>query len=349
MPELGSMIPFSDQPIKFRQDETCISSIDMHTGGEPLRIVTGGYPSIRGNTLLEKRRYVSEHLDYFRTALMFEPRGHADMYGCLLVPDPDDEVSFGVIFMHNEGYSTMCGHAVIALGRIAYERGWVSEDSFSVNAPCGRIEIDVSLSSGEYRATSFLGVPSFVLATDQEIEIPKVGTIKYDIAYGGAFYAYVNVEQLELEIESGNTRRFVELGSEIKQVLTNSGVVPTHPTEKDLSFLYGVIFTGKAHRAGNYSRNVCVFADGEVDRSPTGSGVSGRLALMKHKGIAIPGQKFVFESILGTEFEGQVQEVITFQGYEAVRPLVTGRAHVTGEHTFFLNQNDPLVHGFLLR
>jgi trans-L-3-hydroxyproline dehydratase len=203
--------------------------------------------------------------------------------------------------------------------------------------------------AGKYVSTRFIGVPSFVLASDQEAVVEGIGTIRYDLAYGGAFYAYVAVDQLNLDIIPENTDRFIELGRAIKHYLIGSGLKTDHPFEEDLSFLYGVIFTGTPHNSKNYTRNVCVFADGEVDRSPTGSGVSGRLAIMNHKGIAKPDSTYTFESILGTVFKGHIQEVSTFGEYQSVRPVISGDAFITGEHQFFIDKNDPLRTGFLLR
>ncbi len=321
-----------------------IKTIDLHTGGEPLRVVVDGYPAIEGTTVLERRRYVMEHLDYIRTSLMWEPRGHADMYGCLIVPPNDEQAAFGVIFMHNAGYSTMCGHATIALGRLAKILGWVQDDVFNIDAPCGRLQITVAEES-----ISFIGVPSFVLHKNKQVTLKNGKAYNFDIAYGGAFYAYVDIEQDELPLTPDHYSRIKALGGELKQAIIQSGISIQHPFERDLSFLYGIIFIGGPISDGVDSRNVCVFADHEVDRCPTGSGVMGRMALHFDQGAIDIDHPMLIESIVGSVFSGQVLETTNYGPHTAIIPKVTGNAYVTGEHIFHIDSHDPLKHGFLLK
>ena len=320
-----------------------IKTIDMHTGGEPLRVITGGYPVIEGANVLERRRYVEKNLDHLRTSLMWEPRGHADMYGCLIVPPNDEGAAFGVIFMHNAGYSSMCGHATIALGRLAKILKWVDTDVFHIDAPCGRLKITVSEDN-----VSFIGVPSFVLHKNRKINLINGNSFEFDIAYGGAFYAYVSVKEDMLPLTPDNYDKIKKLGGEIKQAIKNSGLSIDHPFEPDLSFLYGTIFIGGPITDGVDSRNVCVFADHEVDRCPTGSGVMGRMALHYAQGELNKNESMLIESILGTVFTGEVLEETNFGPYPAVIPKITGNAYITGEHTFLIDPSDPLRNGFLL-
>ena len=260
-----------------------IQTIDMHTGGEPLRVILNGFPPIQGDSVLACRRYVKEHHDDLRRALMHEPRGHADMYGCLLVPPNDEGADFGILFLHNEGYSTMCGHAIIAIATLAVEMKWVAVmeplTTIRIDAPCGRITAFVKVESQKVKGVSFHCIPSFVVALDQYVEVEGLGEISYDLAYGGAFYAYVNADDLGLELTTANYSRLIATGMKIKQAVMNSSTLIKHPYEEDLSFLYGTIFIGGPVSEGLDSRNVCVFAEGEVDRCPTGSGVSGRMAI----------------------------------------------------------------------
>ena len=252
----------------------------MHTGGEPLRVILEGFPEIIGSTILEKRQYVKTHYDHLRKLLMFEPRGHADMYGCLIVEPNDQEADFGIIFMHNEGYSTMCGHAIIAISKLAVKLQWVESvagrpTKVVIDAPCGRINAQVQTDG----RVAFEGVPSFILAKNQILNLQDFGTIRYDICYGGAFYAYVEIDQLDIDLNPEEYQNIIRLGTLIKhEVLRQFGEVH-HPIESDLGFLYGTIFYQSPKGSKKTSRNVCVFADGEVDRSPTGSGVCGRMAM----------------------------------------------------------------------
>ena len=329
-----------------------IKTIDMHTGGEPLRVVLDGFPTLEGNTVLEKRRYCRDNFDHLRKALMWEPRGHADMYGCLLVPPNDDGADFGILFLHNGGYSTMCGHATIAIATLAVEMKWVEVTqpltTIRIDAPCGRITAFVKVENEVVKGVSFHCIPSFVVALDQSIEIEGLGTISYDLAYGGAFYAYVNADLLGLDLIPANYSRLVEEGMKIKRAVMNNNTQIKHPYEEDLSFLYGTIFIGGPVSAGLDSRNVCVFAEGEVDRCPTGSGVSGRMAIhYARKEIGI-GESMLIESITGSVFRGAVVREEQYGDYPAVIPEVEGSAYITGQHEFLLDPKDPFREGFFL-
>lgn len=329
-----------------------IRTIDMHTGGEPLRVIVGGFPELQGSNVLEYRRYVREHHDDLRRALMHEPRGHSDMYGCLLLPPNDEGADFGILFLHNEGYSTMCGHATIAIARLAVEMGWVEKKTprttLHIDAPCGRLVAYVDIENGKVGEITFDGVPSFVVATDQEVEVPGLGRIRYDLAYGGAFYAYVDARKAGIPLAGDHARRLIKAGMVIKKVIAADDRI-RHPFEHDLGFLYGTIFTGNARAEEAHSRHVCIFAEGELDRSPTGSGVMGRLALLRHRGQLQTGQRLRFESITGSTFTGSLVEEIDYGPYAAIVPRVGGTAFITGQHEFLLDPEDPFREGFLLR
>jgi trans-L-3-hydroxyproline dehydratase len=329
-----------------------ITTTDMHTAGEPLRIITGGLPPIQGETVLERRRYFREHYDHIRTGLMWEPRGHADMYGVVLAPPNDSGADFGAFFLHNEGYSTMCGHAVIALARYAVDSGIVkkqaSETLMTIDVPAGRIRASVQMLQNQVVGSSFRNVPSFVYLKDGRIRVDGLGELRFDIAYGGTFYALVNADELGMKMIPANGNYFIETGRKIKSAVIEKYQVK-HPFEDDLSFLYGTIFTGAAENPANHSRNVCIFADGELDRSPTGSGVSARAALHYEKGELKIGEKITIESILGTTMDVEIADTNTFGLYTAVVPKVSGQSFYTGEQTFIFEENDPLGKGFLVR
>lgn len=334
------------------EDWVEIETIDAHTGGEPLRIILSGLPEIKGNTILEKRRYMKENLDYYRTALMFEPRGHADMYGCIITPPVTKEADFGVIFMHNEGYSTMCGHGIIAVTKVVLETGMFEKiepvTQIKIDSPAGLITSYARINEGKVESVYFHNVPSFLYLKDQVVEVPSLGKIKFDIAYGGAFYAFVKSEQLGLTMHDSEFRELIEKGMLIKRAVIENFEIK-HPFDDDLSFLYGTIFYGETLNKDADSRNVCVFAEGEVDRSPTGTGVSARAALHFAKGELELNKPMTVESIIGSKFSTKVIEKTSFGSYDAVIPEVEGTAFITGKHIFYINPADSLKEGFILR
>jgi len=329
-----------------------ISTIDMHTGGEPLRILVDGYPEVRGETILEKRKYFRDHLDYIRKGVMWEPRGHADMYGAVLTEACSQEADFGTFFLHNEGYSTMCGHAIIALTKFVLDTGLVDKrgthPQLVIDAPPGKILSTAYRENGIVTSVSFKNVPSFVLCRDQQVEVPGMGRVSYDVAFGGAFYAIVDADQLKLSLDPSGISKLIDAGMQIKSSVMNKQKI-AHPFEADLSFLYGIIFTGKSEKPSRDSRNVCIFANGEVDRSATGSGVSARAALHHARGELKPGKLMEIESILGTTMVVEVAEVTSFGSYDAVVPKVSGTASFTGKNSFWFDPEDPLKEGFILR
>ena len=326
--------------------------VDAHTEGEPLRVVLSGFPPLEAPTILARRREARERHDGLRRALMWEPRGHADMYGCIVGPPVSDQADLAVLFTHNEGFSTMCGHGIIGVVTVAIECGLLEargpETHVGIDTPAGLVRARARVEKGRVRRVSFTNVPSFATALDRSVAVEGLGDVRYDLAYGGAFYAYVSADALGLRLVPEETARLVELGRRIKAAVQRSDP-PRHPEAEDLGFVYGTIFVGPAHGPDAHSRNVCVFADGEVDRSPTGTGVSGRLALRWARGELHPGEPIVIESILGTRFEGRVLSTTRVGDHEAVVPEVSGRAFVTGRSEILIAPDDPLAEGFLLR
>lgn len=329
-----------------------ITTIDAHTGGEPFRIITGGLPELEGDTILQRRRYATDHLDHLRTALMWEPRGHADMYGCIITPPVSPEADFGVLFLHNEGYSSMCGHGIIAMTTVAIETGMIEAVEpltvVRIDVPAGLVTAYAHLEKGRVTSVTFHNVPSFVLALDQTVDVPGLGPVRYDIAYGGAFYAFVKGDELNVTTTPGDFNALIEKGMAVKRAVMLAGPI-VHPFEKDLSFLYGTIIIGPPHSPRIHSSNVCIFAEGEVDRCPTGTGVSARLALLHARKEISLNDPIVIESILGSRFTGQVVSTTTFGPHDAIVPQVTGSAWITGRNEFFMDPVDPLKDGFILR
>jgi len=326
-----------------------VRTIDAHAAGEPLRVVTDGVGLIPGGTILEKRRFAREHLDGLRRTLMFEPRGHADMYGALVTDAVTEDGDLGVLFMHNEGWSTMCGHGVIALVTVALETRLLKRiEVVRLDTPAGRVTARATWDGNRVRKVAFENVPSFPYALDQTVEVRDVGKIPYDIAFGGAFYAFVQASDLRVELTPSDFRALIRRGMAVKQAVMKSNPI-RHPYEEDLSFLYGTIIVGPPHSTSAHSRNVCIFAEGEVDRSPTGTGVSARLALEYARGRLKKNEPFTVESIIGTRFTGTVVDSKKFGPFDAIIPRVEGSAWITGKHEFLVAPDDPIREGFILR
>ena len=336
------------------ENATVITTLDTHTAGEPLRIVTGGMPELPGATILERRRYMHEHHDHIRKALMWEPRGHYNMYGAILTPPVTPGADLGVLFMHNEGYSTMCGHGTIALVTALLETGALpargEHTPVNLDTPAGLVRATAHLDGQEHvDSVSFLNVPSFLYARDIELAVSNYGRLTVDIAFGGAFYVILAASQIGLRVSPEQVSELVNAGEAIKRAI-NAHIEVKHPVEDDLSFVYGTIFTGPPANPTHHSRNVCIFADGEVDRSPTGTGVSARLALYHAKGEIAQDQLITIESILGevSTFSGRVTECTRAGSFDAIVPEVTGRAYITGRHEFIIDPGDQSGRGFLV-
>jgi len=319
-----------------------VEVVDYHTGGEPFRIVTGGAPPLEGATVLERRRFARERVDHVRRLLVHEPRGHADMYGCHVVPPNDDGADLGVVFFHNEGYSTACGHGTIALVTWALDEGVLERregvNRVVVDVPSGRLETWATVEGGRVLSVRFRNVPSFVWAR----RVAAAGRV-VDVAYGGAFYA-----SLAERVEPAELPRLIALGRELKAALEAEHDV-VHPLEPELHGIYGVIFWQEEDGEPLTQRNVTVFADGEVDRSPCGSGTSARLALLDDEGRLPRGAPLRHLSVVGSEFTGRVVGEAEVAGRAAVITEVEGAAYRTGRAAFELDPDDPLGEGFLLR
>ncbi len=335
-----------------RKFSSGVKTIDMHTGGEPLRVVIAGAPAIKADSVLDYRRQMQQQHDDFRKKIMWEPRGHADMYGLILLPPERPDSDFGVLFLHNEGYSTMCGHATIAIAKLAVLLGWVAQEEpvtkMKIDAPCGQLSAFVEISDGKIKSIYFNNVPSFVVSLNDRVELPNGQQLRYDLAYGGAFYAYVQAQDVNIELKPENYRRLIDKGMEIKHAVMTQRPI-AHPHEADLSFLYGTIFMDESPNPNYHSRNVCIFAEGEVDRSATGSGVSGRAAIhFARKELEI-GQRIEIESITGSTMAVSIVEETTFGGYPALIPRVQGDAWIHGFSEFAFDEADIFPDGFFLR
>ena len=323
----------------------------MHAGGEPVRIVESGYPPIPGDTILDKRRYVRQNLDHLRRILMHEPRGHFDMYGVIPVEPDLPEADLAVLFMHNEGYSTMCGHATIALGRYAVDRGLVPktepETRLVIQCPCGPVAVFVEVRDGVAARVRFQSVGAFALNLDTQVHVEGYGSIRYDIGYGGAFYAVADATEFGLDVRTSAARELVAAATALTRAVRD-GVVLDHPDHGDLADLYGSILTDGVEDTRT-SANICVFADSQVDRSPTGSGVTARMALRYARGQVEMGEERTFVSVVGSTMTGKVVAEQTVGNRPAVVVEVGGMAYYTGSASFVVEPDDPFGTGFLVR
>jgi proline racemase len=327
-----------------------VSTVDYHTAGEPFRIVTGGVPSLPGATVADRRVHAAAHLDHVRQLLVREPRGHGGMYGCFVTPPDDNGAEFGAVFFHQSGFSTACGHGTIALATWAADAGLVAADAgaFSIDVPSGRIGVQVRRGSdGRAGAVSFCNVPAWVHQRGIRLPVPS-GAVTVDIAFGGAFYAALPASALGLRVTLACLPQLVEAGRLIQARLDSAGAA-RHGADDRLSGIYGVIlYEDLPGEAGCLvQRNVTVFGDGQIDRSPCGSGTTARLALLAGHGLA-EGQTLVHESIIGTRFEARIVGMATERDRSAVVTEVTGSASMTGLHQFVLDPGDPLGTGFSL-
>jgi proline racemase len=327
------------------------TTIDAHTGGEPLRIITSGLPTLKGSTILERRRWMRDNFDDLRRILLWEPRGHADMYGAILTPPVSAEADYGVLFLTNEGYSTMCGHGIIALTTVLLETGMVPmvppETSITFDAPAGLIRARACIEDDRVASVSFVNVPSFQFVKTLELDL-SVGSIAVDVAFGGAFYALVDAVALGTRVVRERIGELISLGMEVKHAV-EAKLDVVHPFEPDLRAIYGTIISDDPITSESDGRNVTIFAESEVDRSACGTGTSAKLANLYAKGQIELGAPFVHESIIDTTMTGRVLSETTVGDYPAVITEISGRGFITGFHTFVVDPEDPTRQGFLVR
>jgi proline racemase len=331
-----------------------IRTIDAHAAGEPLRLVVEGLPSPEGKTMLDKRRWAERHLDHLRRSLMLEPRGHTDMYGALLTEPVSPGAHAGVLFMHNEGWSTMCGHGVIAVTTIALERDliWSGGSVLTLDAPAGPIEARATVAGEDEErrrvsSVAFRNVPSFVFEAGLPVKLSGGRTLLVDVAFGGAFYAIVDAEAAGFAVDATRLPDLRRLGTEVKAEVERLRQV-VHPVDPGLKGIYGTIFTAPPQHPDAHLRNVTIFADAEVDRSPCGTGTAAVMAVLSEMGVIAEDNPFVHESIVGTLFRGRIVARQQVGDRPAIVPEIQGSAWITGEHTFLIDGDDPLSAGFRL-
>lgn len=329
-----------------------IHAVDSHTAGEATRVVVGGVPKIPGKSMPEKKQWLEDNLDYLRTAIMLEPRGHKDMFGSILTQPTVDEADYGIIFMDGGGYLNMCGHGTIGAMTVAVETGMVpvTEPVTKVvqEAPAGLIHGQVFVENGKAKKVSFTNVPAFLYKRDQEVELPGYGKIRFDISFGGSFFAIVKAEQVGLEIVPENAAKLQDLGIQLRDII-NKEIPVQHPELPHIHSVDLVEWWSNTETKGATLKNCVVFGQGQVDRSPCGTGTSAKMATLFAKGELKMGEKFFYESILGTIFEGEIVGKAKVGEYDAVIPQITGSAYITGFNHFVIDETDPVKYGFILK
>jgi len=329
-----------------------ILTVDTHTAGEPTRIVVSGIPKIRGKTLGEKIEYLRNELDFIRSAIMREPRGHNDMYGAIITEPTIPDADLGVIFADCGGYLTGCGHGSIGVATVAVELGWVkaTEPSTTVllDTPSGLVKASVHVQNGRVEEVTIRNVPSFLYKPDVQLSIASLGSVGLDVSFGGNFFALVDASQLGIKVEPVNTQRLIDIGIKIKNAV-NEEMRVNHPLLKYINKVELVELHGEPRHPEAHSKNIVVFGVGQADRSPCGTGTSARMAEMHAKGKLKLNEEFVNESIAGTVFRGRLVEETRVGRFEAVVPEITGNAYITGFNQFVVDPEDPLKHGFLLK
>ncbi len=329
-----------------------IHAVDSHTMGEPTRIVIGGIPQIKGDTMADKKKYLEDNLDYVRTALMNEPRGHNDMFGSIITSSNDKEADFGIIFMDGGGYLNMCGHGSIGAATVAVETGMVEMQEPITNlvmeAPAGLIRAKVKVENQKVQEVSITNVPSFLYMENVKLEVPSLNkTITFDISFGGSFFAIIHASELGVKVETSQVDVLKKLGLEIRDLI-NETMTIQHPTLEHIKTVDLVeIYDEPTNKEATY-KNVVIFGQGQVDRSPCGTGTSAKLATLYKKGHLKIDEKFVYESITGTMFKGRVLEETKVGDFVAVIPEITGGAYITGFCHFVIDPDDPLKHGFVV-
>lgn len=326
-----------------------IHAVDSHTMGEPTRIIVGGIPSIPGKTMAEKKKYLEENLDYVRTAIMHEPRGHKDMFGSIITQSTDNEADFGVIFMDGGGYLNMCGHGSMGAATVAVECGMVPVQEplteIKMETPAGIIRAEIKVVNGKSKSVSIVNVPSFLYKKDVELTIPEIGTITFDIAFGGSFFVIISAEKLGVKVELSNSSELARLGMLIRNAV-NDSIIVQHPTIKHINRVDLVeIYDKPTNPKANY-KNIVVFGKGQLDRSPCGTGTSAKLAVLFAKNEIGSNEVFTYESITGTIFEGRIVGVTKVGEYDAIIPKITGSSYITGFNHLVIDDEDPFKYGF---
>ena len=330
------------------------SVIDSHTAGEPARIIVKGLPEITGKSMAEKKQYLQDNLDNLRTSLMHEPRGHNDMFGAYILPSIQPEAHFGVVFMDGGGYLNMCGHNIIAAATVAIEVGMIKDAGTAtqdvvIDTPAGLVTSTAYFDEDrEIHEVSFANVESFLYKENVKLNVDEIGEITFDISFGGSFFVIINAKELGLKVIPENASKLSALGMKIMHTV-NEKIAVQHPTLTHIKSVDLVeIYDDPTHPDANY-KNVVVFGEGQLDRSPCGTGTSAKMAVLHARGELKLGEQFIYESILGTLFKGVIIEETEVAGFRAIIPEVAGSAYITGYNNIIIDPKDPVKDGFMLK
>ncbi|WP_020594347.1 4-hydroxyproline epimerase [Kiloniella laminariae] len=324
--------------------------VDAHTCGNPVRVVAGGGPLLEGKSMLERRAHFLAEYDWIRTGLMFEPRGHDIMSGSILYPPTREDCDIGILFIETSGCLPMCGHGTIGTVTVMIERGLVqpkTPGTLRLDTPAGLVIADYQMTGEQVDSVRIRNVASFLHSSDLEIEVPEWGTLRFDVAYGGNFYAIIepqdNYDDLS-DITPGEIQRL----SPVIRRLINEKYSFIHPQDKRINGCSHVQWTGKANNSEAHARNAVFYGDKGIDRSPCGTGTSARMAQLAARGELKTGDDFIHESIIGSLFRGRVEDQVKLGDYHAIIPSIEGWARIHGLNTIFIDDRDPYAKGFLL-
>jgi proline racemase len=325
-------------------------AVDSHTEGMPTRVITGGVGVIPGATMADRRLHFMEHMDDIRTLLMYEPRGHSAMSGAILQPPTRPDADWGVVYIEVSGCLPMCGHGTIGVATVLVETGMVPVTSpvttIRLDTPAGLVEARVSVVDGAAKAVTVRNVPAFSVGLDRTVIVPGFGSVQYDLAYGGNFYAVLPIERVGLPFERSSGQRILDAGLAVMDAI-NSTDRPVHPVDSGISGCHHVQFVAPGSDA-KVSRHAMAIHPGWFDRSPCGTGTSARMAQLDARGELDLDQEFVNESFIGTRFIGRLVERTMVGDLPAVVPEITGRAWITGTAQYLLDPDDPFPRGFLM-
>ncbi|GHB40810.1 4-hydroxyproline epimerase [Mongoliitalea lutea] len=322
--------------------------IDAHTCGNPVRVVAGGVPFLEGNSMLEKRQYFLENLDWIRTGLMFEPRGHDMMSGSMLFPPHDPANDFGVLFIETSGCLPMCGHGTIGTITVAIEEGLITPKTpglLRMEAPAGLVLISYKQEGKKVTSVKLTNVKSFLAAEALKIEIDELGKLSVDVAYGGNFYGIVDPQENFPGLEHFKAEQLISMARNLRRAM-NATYEFIHPEFPQIQGLSHVLWTGKPLDEQSTARNAVFYGEKAIDRSPCGTGTSARMAQWHAKGWLKPGDDFIHESFIGSKFTGRIEEVTEIGGKPAIVPSIEGWAKIYGYNMIILDDDDPYVHGF---
>ncbi|WP_233238572.1 4-hydroxyproline epimerase [Bordetella sp. LUAb4] len=325
--------------------------IDGHTCGNPVRLVTGGAPALQGNSMIERRAHFEREYDWIRTALMFEPRGHDIMSGTIIYPPTRPDCDVAILFIEVSGCLAMCGHGTIGTVTFLIENGLVKPREPGVlrlDTPAGLVLAHYTMTGEHVESVRLTIVPSFLHSRDLSVDVDGLGEIRFDVAYGGNFYAIVESQPNFADLDSLSPSDIQRLSPLLRRK-ANEKYTFVHPETPEINGLSHVMWTGKPHMQGASARNAVFYGDKAIDRSPCGTGTSARMAQLVARGKLALGEKFVHESIIGTSFNGIAVEAVKVGDYDGIRPSVEGWARITGHNTIFVNDRDPLWKGFLVK